>query len=99
LGQHDLQVIVHVLHAADALRRRGGLKVLRVTAHGAVEGHIPVDVPDRNIRRIDQRVEGQLCFDGVTKVSGRPHWPEPFPAADGRRIAAPNQSTPVISRP
>jgi len=42
--QQHLQVIVHVGHAGDALRRGGRLQVLRIVRHGAIECHLPGDV-------------------------------------------------------
>src|SRR5690348_15043958 len=73
IGQHDLQVVVHVLHAADALRGRGGLQVLRVTRHGAVQRDVPAGVYDMDIRIVDERIVLELRVDRVADVFGDTH--------------------------
>ncbi len=76
--QHDFQVVVHVLHAGDAPPGGGGLQVLRVARHGAVERHLPVHVPDGDVCRVDERIEGELCFDCLEDIFGLAHLPNPF---------------------
>src|SRR5713101_4991817 len=75
-----------VLPDADALRGRGGLQVLRVARHGAVERDVPVDVHDMNVRVVDERVELELRVDGLADALGGAHSCVPFPERMQRRI-------------
>jgi len=77
--QHHLQVVVHVLHAAHPLRGRGGLQVLRVARHGAVERDLPVGVHDMDVRVVDERIELELRADGLADVLGGAHFCIPLP--------------------
>ncbi len=65
--QHDLQMIVHVPDAGHALSGGGGLQVLRIARDGAVDGDVPVDVHDMNVRVVDERVELELGLDRLTE--------------------------------
>ncbi len=60
--QHDLQVVVYVRHARDALGG-GRLRVLRVARHGAVERHLPAGVLDGDVGRVDEWGETEFCLD------------------------------------
>src|SRR5262245_61417433 len=71
--QVDHQVVVHVLDPGDALRGGGGLQVLRVAGRGAVERDVAVDVLHGDVGGVEERVEGQLCLDGLPDVSGAAH--------------------------
>jgi hypothetical protein len=76
--EHDLEVVLHLLHAGDAPRGRGCLQVLGVAGHGAVERHVPVDVLHRDIRVVDERVVAELGFHCVADVFGLAHQPASF---------------------
>src|SRR6516162_2980442 len=56
--------------AADTLRGRGRLEVLRIVRYGAVERDVPVEVHDVNVRVVDQRVELELRVDCLADVLG-----------------------------
>jgi len=89
-----LQVIVHVLHAGDALRSSGGLEVLRVARHGAVKRHVPAYVPDGDVCRVDERVEGEFCFDCLADICSLAHLHDPLYGGRGGGLPLTNQSTP-----
>src|SRR6266550_3438518 len=86
VGQHDLQVIVHVPDAGHALSGDDGLQVLRIARDGAVESHVPVDVHDMNVRVVDERVELELCLDCRADVFGGAHCCAPFLSGSERRM-------------
>jgi hypothetical protein len=68
--QHNLQVVVHALHAGDPPRGGGGLQILWEARHSAVERYISVHVHDMNVRVLHEWVELELCFDCLMDVFG-----------------------------
>jgi len=71
--QQHLQMIVHIGHAGDPLRRGRRLQILRIARHGAVERHLPGDVLHGDVRRVYQRVELQLRLDRLADIRGLSH--------------------------
>ena len=72
--QRHLQVVVHPGHPGDPPRGGGRLQVLGVARHGAGEGHVSGDVPDGDIRGVDQRVEAEFGLDCRADVLGLAYW-------------------------
>jgi hypothetical protein len=73
IGQHDLEVVLQFLDAGHAPGRRRRFQVLGIAGHGAVEGHVPVDVHHRDVRGVDQRVVAELALHRVADVLGLAH--------------------------
>jgi len=72
--EHHHQVVVHAGHPGDPPRGRRCPQVLGVARHGAGKGHVAGDVPDGDVRGVDQRVEAEFGVDRRADVLGLAHW-------------------------